>query len=279
VPVLPTNEPPAGEGVLPQAGRREKKLFEDAPPTPLPPPPTSPKNTVKRAAPREPLLPAGFEYLIKSALSITFLAGLAIAGILLVGWQMSSMSAKNAAPRLASRYLSALANTDYGSAYYMLSAQSQARCTMDDYRKMRGPGEWVWGNVKLLSTEKDAAELSYDWAAPGQQKQTVYLFAVRENDRWVISYNLNLLRAVEDAIRQSDPDLALLDSQEAVRVNPRDPMARAYLCEAANFRQLYDQARTECTAALKLASRYPSNLSEQSVEHLKTVLAGLDEGK
>ncbi|MBI3553820.1 MAG: hypothetical protein HY077_15100 [Elusimicrobia bacterium] len=256
---------------LPKAGHRE--------PIPFSAPAARPTKAVKRKAPKPPLLPAGILYVVKSALSIAFLLILSVAGVLLVLSQRESQGPKDAAPRLAKRYLSALSITDYASAYYLLSLAAQARCTMDEFRKMRGPGVWTWGNLQVVAAEPDAAEVSYDWSAPDKPQQTVYMFFVRENDRWVVPYNLNLLKRVEDAMRENDPDLALLESQEAVRVNPRDPMARAYLCEAANFRKLYEQAKPECRAALELIGKYPSNLSEQSVVHLKAVAAALEQGK
>jgi len=255
---------------LPAAGRRDQSFTEPAPRAK----PAATK-TVKRAAPAPPLLPAGAAYIIKSAFAIVFLIVLAGAGVLLMLSQMESQSAKAAAPRLARRYLTALATIDYANAYYLLSIPAQARCTIDEFRRMRGPGVWDWGNLKLVASERDAAEMSYEWSTPGHPKQTVYLFFIRENDRWVVPYNLQLMKRVEDAMRHNDPDLALLESQEAVRVNPRDPMARAYLCEAANYRKMYDQAKTECAAALALSAKYPSSLTPQSIERLKTVNASL----
>jgi hypothetical protein len=268
---------PTQSAAIPSAGRREQ-TFETQPaaPKPLAKPPT---KQPLRGAPPVPLLPAGFFYILKSGLAISFMVGVAIVAGLIFLWQRQAQQPAVAVPRLARHYLSALSVTDYASAYYLLSVAAQARCSMDEFRELRGPGEWKWSDLRLERIERDAAEVSYRWSSAGQEAQTVHLFFLRENDRWVVPFNLGLLKKVEDAMRSNDPDLALLESQEAVRVNPRDPMARAYLCEAAYFRKLYDQAKPECAAALDLAQKYPSSLTPQSVGHLQTLSAAMEKVK
>ncbi len=258
---------------LPPAKRLEQPFsyIEQTPTAPAIPPPAK----TRRENTPAPLLPAGTAYILKSAFAILFLLSLTAGVLLLFLYQRQASSPASSAPRAANRYLMALARADYAEAYGMLSISAAARGPADEFRRLRGPGEWSWANLKLVALEPDAALLSYDLSVQGQSPQTLYLFLVKENGNWVVPFNLNLLKDVEDAMRRSDPDLALLKSQEAVRVNPRDPMARAYLCEASYFRKLPEQARPACAAALELASKYPSNLSAQSLQHAQDILAKL----
>jgi hypothetical protein len=260
---------------LPKAGRSGQSF--EAPP--LKTTKRAATKAIKRASVPLMLLPTGFGYILKSGISIAFLLILsATAGLLFLSHRQS-LGPKASIPRIAQRYLSSLAITDYASAYYMLSAAAQARCSMDDFRRLRGPGEWKISDVKLVHIEPEAGEVSYLWSAPDQPQRTAYIFFIRENDRWVVPYNFNVLKEVEEAVRVNNPDLALLDSQEAVELNPRDPMARAYLCEAAYFRKFYDQAQAQCQTAVDLSAKYPSSLSPQSLAHIKLILSILEHGR
>ena len=62
-------------------------------------------------------------------------------------------------------------------------------------------------------------------------------------------------------------------AQAAATVNPRDPMARGYLCEAAYYRKAPAEAEKQCVTAIELARVYPSNLSLKSLYHLHAILA------
>lgn len=260
---------------LPKAGRSDQSFA--APPT----------KATKRAAPktvkraRVPLMiwPTGLGYIVKSGVSIAFLLILTAAAGLIFLSRYEAQGPRASIPRIAQRYLSSLAITDYASAYYLLSEAAQARCSMDDFRRLRGAGEWTISNVKLVEFEPEAGVVSYLWSAAGQPPTTAYLFFVHEKDRWVVPYNFNVLKEVEEAVRTNNPDMALLDSQEAVELNPRDPMARAYLCEAAYFRKFYDQAHAQCQTAVDLSAKYPSNLSAQSLAHIKLILSLLEHGR
>lgn len=229
-----------------------------------------------RAAAPLPLLPSGPWYVVKSALSILSLVVLAGAAALLFIYQRRAQRPEALVPRLAGRYLASLAAGDYASAYDFLTPDAKARCSIDEFRRLRGPDAWTIKDVKLARLEPDAAVVSYGWSAPGQAPLTVYMTMVLAGDQWQVPFNLNLLRGVEDAVRGNDPDKALFDSQEAVRVDPRDPIARASSCESAFFRKLYDQALPECRAALDLAGKYPSNISQERLQHIQELASLLE---
>src|SRR5262249_5219889 len=71
---------------------------------------------------------------------------------------------------------------------------------------------------------------------------------------------------------RGDPDMAMLLAQAAVSVDPRDPMARGYLCEAFYYRKVPLSAQKECETALQLIQKYPSKLSLKSLYHLHAIL-------
>jgi hypothetical protein len=57
-----------------------------------------------------------------------------------------------------------------------------------------------------------------------------------------------------------------------VRIDPRDPMARGYLCEAVFYRKVAVETERECSFALQLSKVYPSKLSLKSLYHLHAIL-------
>jgi tetratricopeptide (TPR) repeat protein len=81
------------------------------------------------------------------------------------------------------------------------------------------------------------------------------------------------MRQVEAAFDKGDADSGLLLAQTAATINPRDPMAWGYLCEAAYYRKSPTDAVLRCEKALDLARTYPSNLTLKSVYHLHAILA------
>ena len=54
-----------------------------------------------------------------------------------------------------------------------------------------------------------------------------------EGGRWTRPYNWLLMRKVEEAFKAGDPAAGLDAAEAAAAINPRDPMAWGYLCEAA----------------------------------------------
>jgi tetratricopeptide (TPR) repeat protein len=81
------------------------------------------------------------------------------------------------------------------------------------------------------------------------------------------------MRQVEDSFDKGEPDKGLILAQAAATVNPRDPMAWGYLCEAAYYRKSPEDVEMRCMKALELARTYPSNLSLKSLYHLHAILA------
>ena len=270
----PKEYPDLGGGTkLPTAGRSGQAFA--SPPAPIP---AAPERPSLRAAPPEPLLPTGIEYILRSAFSIIFLLVLAAAATLLFVYHRQSERPAVVVPRLTETYLSALAGADFDSAYDFFSHGARSHCTITEFRQLRGGDIWIVKNIKPVRIEPDSVVVSYDWSTPSREPITVYMLWAKEEGRWVVPYNLNLLKGVEAAVASNNPDVALLDSQEAVRVNPRDPIARASYCEAAFFRKFYEQALPECRTTLELASKYPSNISPERLRHVQMLVSRLEKG-
>ena len=179
---------------------------------------------------------------------------------------------QSAIPRAAAQYLNALSRGNVPAAYALLSRDSQAHCTMDEFRLGREDTPWTWAGIRLARLESEAAVVKYRLNVAGKPPADDFLIFLLEDGRWVRPYNWNLLQRAEDAFARNDPDMALILSQEAVSIDPRDPMARGYLCEAVYYRKVPAETEHECAAALQLSQVYPSKLSLKSLYHLRAIL-------
>lgn len=263
---------------LPQAGRSRPAFEEDAereeseaPAAAAPPPKAAPEK--KKAVPiSRPYLPSGVVYLVKSVLAILSMVVMGGAAMLVILNWRHELRPEVLVPKLARQYLDSLSRNDYATAYNMLSKGAKDNVTMDEFRLLRDTTPWTWSNLAIAKTEPDAVILQYDLQVEGRPSMRDTLVFVQEDGKWVRPYNWAVLRKAEEAFDRADPDLALLRAREAVRLDPRDPMARGYLCEAIYYRKLADQIENECKTAIELAARYPSKLSLKSLYHLHAIL-------
>lgn len=176
-------------------------------------------------------------------------------------------------PRLAAEYLDALRAHDYARAYGMFSPTAQKYCTEAEFRASRDDTSWTWSTLRIVHQEPGAVLLAYDLQASGAPPRTDHLLFTLEGPRWTRPYNWTLMRQVEEAFEKGDPEKGLVLAQAAGTVNPRDPMAWGYLCEAAYYRKSPVDAALRCAKAIELAQTYPSNLSLKSLYHLHAILA------
>lgn len=175
-------------------------------------------------------------------------------------------------PRLAKAYLSALNTGNYQAAYDLLSKGSRANCSLQDFVANRSPIPWRYSDVRTTLQEEDAIWIRYVLLEQGRPPQDDYLLFVREEGRWVRPYIRNLFDKVEDAFDRNDPEKMLLYAQTMVQINPKDPIARGYLCEAAYYRKDPAAAERECREAIRMSQAYPSGLNPQSLYHLHAIL-------
>jgi tetratricopeptide (TPR) repeat protein len=176
-------------------------------------------------------------------------------------------------PKLAAKYLEALRTGDYARAYDMFSDAAKRSATLDEFRASRDATTWTWSGLRIEYQEPGAILLGYDLKADGAPPRRDHVLFTQDGERWTRPYNWTLMRQVEDAFDKGDADRGLILAQTAATVNPRDPMAWGYLCEAAYYRKLPADAELRCARALDLARTYPSNLSLKSLYHLHAILA------
>jgi hypothetical protein len=176
-------------------------------------------------------------------------------------------------PKLAAQYLEALRTRDYARAYDMFSYAAKSHASIDEFRASRDQTSWTWSGLRIEYREAGAILLGYDLKADGAPPRRDHMLFTLDGERWARPYNWTLMRQVEEAFDKGDPDKGLILAQAAATVNPRDPMAWGYLCEAAYYRKLPADTELRCVRALELARTYPSNLTMKSLYHLHAILA------
>ena len=176
-------------------------------------------------------------------------------------------------PKMATQYLEALRTRDYPKAYEMFSDAAKRNATLEEFRASRDATTWAWSGLRIEYQEQGAMLLGYDLKAEGSPPRRDHVLFTLDGERWVRPYNWTLMRQVEEAFDKGDPDKGLILAQAAATINPRDPMAWGYLCEAAYYRKLPADTVLRCARALELARTYPSNLTLKSLYHLHAILA------
>lgn len=266
----PTPAPRApGEPALPQAGRQAPDPFA-APPVPVSVDPWTPSlPTQAKEAPKAPRWVSPVRSMLKAA----FVTATVIA-VLTGAWYFSEYNKpENAVRRSAQRYLDALRARDYASAYAQFSEASRRYCTLEEFVATRDNVAWNWSDLRIEHSEPGAILLAYELAVEGSPPRTDRVLFVEENRKWVRPYSWALMRKVEDAFDHNNADMGLVLAQAAAAVNPRDPMARGYLCEAAYYRKSPVDTERQCLSAIELSRVYPSNLTLKSLYHLHAILA------
>lgn len=200
------------------------------------------------------------------------LVGVAAAAYGIWRWRESRLP-EIAVPKLAAEYLDALRSRDYARAYEMFSPTARTYCTEAEFRASRDETPWTWSSLRIVRREPGAIVLDYDLQVQSSTPRTDHLLFTLEDGRWTRPYNWTLLRQAEEAFGKGDPDKGLALAQAAGTVDPRDPMAWGYLCEAAYYRKSPADAATRCAKALELAQVYPSNISLKSLYRLHAILA------
>jgi len=210
---------------------------------------------------------------LRKVLSVGFATAAVIASLTSIWYVSEHSKPENAVRRAAVRYLEALRTRDYATAYSQFSDAAKKYCTIDEFIVTRDTTTWTWSGLRIEHAEPGAMLLAYDLEVAGSASRVDRVLFVEENKQWVRPYSWALMRKVEEAFDQNNADLGLVLAQAAAAVNPRDPMARGYLCEAAYYRKSPVDTERQCVAAIELANVYPSNLSLKSLYHLHAILA------
>lgn len=185
------------------------------------------------------------------------------------------MIAAPSLPRLrlvmtAKSYLTYISEHKFEKAYELLSSNSKAGCTMDDYVRnsreyyARVPA-WQFKDVEVLTLDKNTAMIRYQLKDGDQPWKSDYISFVRENNRWARPYIWVLFQPIEDALKQQDFPHALFLAQKLHLTDPIDPRTSGYLCVSEFFMGLYEKSADSCRRTLDSAVSYPVGYSREEL--------------
>lgn len=236
---------------LPLAGRAEPALAAPAP-APITSTKTSKKKTTSSASPHP-----------SSSVAIPWFP--ALLALLAAGgaWQYHAYNKpERAAVRAADEYFGDLLRQDYPRAYDLLSTQARANCDIGRFQESLPPPLPSWPGLTLSHMEGDTALLRYSGGS---------LFMVLDDGRWSVPYANHFTAKAADAVAHHDPDIAVLQAQAAVSINPRDPASRGLLCEAYLEHHMAQEAQKECAVAVDLSGKF--GLAGANIEKWRRIAA------
>lgn len=254
---------------LPAAGRQNPGRFEDPPSIHDPWAVSTPASAAPATSSKAPAWAGTLRRVATAGLTT-----LAVLGSVLGVWYRNEYNKpENAVRRAAVQYLEALRTRDHASAYAQFSLAARKYCALEEFVATRDTSTWTWSDLRVAHTEVGAILLAYELKIDGMAPRTDRVLFVEENGQWVRPYSWALMKKIEDAFDANNADLGLVLAKAAADVNPRDPMARGYLCEAAYYRKSPGDTERQCVTAIGLSRVYPSNLSLKSLYHLHAILA------
>ncbi len=189
---------------------------------------------------------------------------LLLAGVLLA---ILYMIAAPSLPRLrllmaAKAYLADISQGKYEKAYTLLSTNSKAACTMDNYVKnnrdyySKAPA-WQFRDVQIFNMGKEAAMVSYQLKEGKENWKQDYISFVNEHGRWTRPYIWILFQPIQEALDRQDFPQALFLSQKLYLTDPVDPRSSGFLCASEFFMGLYEKSADSCKRTVEAAATYP----------------------
>lgn len=268
-PAEPAPQKPAAAAPQPPSG--------SMPPKPVVAPPAKPPMVTSVLTPDSARLPgqAGLPKPLQPNLlrkilgpAITLLLISVLLGILY-------MIAAPSLPRLrlvmtAKSYLTYISEHKFEKAYELLSSNSKAGCTEDDYIKnskeyyAKVPA-WQFKDIEVFTLDKNAAMIRYQLKDGDQPWKSDYISFVRENNRWARPYIWVLFHPIEEALKQQDFPHALFLAQKLYLTDPIDPRTSGYLCVSEFFMGLYEKSAESCKRTLEAAVSYPVGYSREEL--------------
>ncbi|MDD5301558.1 MAG: zinc ribbon domain-containing protein [Elusimicrobia bacterium] len=258
---------PAPSAPLPVAGRQARDQFA------APSVSNDPWSAVAPPQADDVPKPPRWIGTVRRTVTVAFATFAVVASLVTVWYWTENNKPENASHRAAIQYLEALRARNYAAAYSQFSESARKYCTLDEFVASRDTSTWAWSGLRVDHIEPGAVLLAYELAIEGAAPRTDRVLFVEENKKWVRPYSWVLMRKVEEAFEKNNADMGLILAQAAAPVNPRDPMARGYLCEAAYYRKSPGDTERQCLAAIELSRVYPSNLTLKSLYHLHAILA------
>jgi hypothetical protein len=170
----------------------------------------------------------------------------------------------------AKSYLTDISEGRYDKAYDLLSENSKAACTREEYIKnstdyySKAPA-WQFKNIEVLSMSKDAAMIRYKLKEGDKDWKDDYISFVREHDHWSRPYIWIFFQPIDDAIKRADYSQALFLAQKLYLTDPVDPRSSGFLCSTEFFMRLYEKSVESCKRTLDGAAAYPVGYSNDEL--------------
>jgi len=170
----------------------------------------------------------------------------------------------------AKKYLSALKEKDYKTAYELLSNNSKLSCSFTDYLKNNESyyskiKKWEFKDLKIHSMTKNGAVIKYLLSEEPNKWKEDYISFIIEGGKWRRPYIWNLFSPIDEAISKGDYPQALFLAQKLYLIDPVDPRTSGYLCTCEYLIGLYDKAIESCKRTLDSLSSYPVGFTDEEI--------------
>jgi hypothetical protein len=170
----------------------------------------------------------------------------------------------------AKSYLTAISEAKFEKAYELLSSNSKANITQEEYVKnsmdyySKAPA-WQFRDVQVFTMDKNAAMVRYELKEGATEWKHDYISFVREHNRWTRPYIWILFQPIDDAIKKQDFPQALFLAQKLYLTDPVDPRSSGFLCSTEFFMGIYDKAVESCRRTIDGAETYPVGYSSEEL--------------
>jgi len=170
----------------------------------------------------------------------------------------------------AKSYLTAISEARFEKAYELLSTNSKAAISQEDYVKnsmdyySKAPA-WQFRDVQVFTMDKNAAMVRYELKEGSAEWKHDYISFVREHNRWTRPYIWILFQPIDDAIKKQDFPQALFLAQKLYLTDPVDPRSSGFLCSTEFFMGIYDKAVESCRRTIDGAETYPVGYSSEEL--------------
>ena len=190
------------------------------------------------------------------------------------------MIAAPSLPRLrlvmtAKSYLSYISEGKFEKAYGLLSTNSRAACSLEEYMKnssdyyTKAP-KWQFKDVEVFAMSGDSAMIRYMLKEGNAEWKQDFISFVRENNRWTRPYIWVLFQPIDDALKRHDFPQALFLAQKLYLTDPIDPRTSGYLCVTEFFMGLHEKSADSCKRAIENASVYPVGYTNEELFQLNS---------
>jgi tetratricopeptide (TPR) repeat protein len=170
----------------------------------------------------------------------------------------------------AKSYLTDISQGKFEKAYELLSTNSKANITQENYVKnsreyyAKAPA-WQFKDVQIYKMGKEAAMVVYQLKeGDGEWKQD-YISFINEHGRWTRPYIWILFHPIDEALNRQDFPQALFLAQKLYLTDPVDPRSSGYLCAAEFFMGLYEKSAESCKRTVDSAEVYPVGYSSEEL--------------